>query len=47
MTGSFIRVNKILELKNFVNQSYDPVFCGIKYKYLFGLITVVGYNINF
>ena len=47
MTGSFIRVNKILELKNFVNQSYDSVIRRIKYNYLLGLIPVVIYNINF
>ena len=47
MTGNFIRANKILQIKNLVNQSYDPVILGIKYNYLLGSIPVVDYKIDF
>jgi len=48
MTGSFIAdVQNLINRKNFVSQSYDPVIPGIKYNYLLGLIPVVGYKIDF
>ena len=47
-TGSLIMgVQNLLNRKNQVTQSYDPVSRQIKYGYLLGLIPVVGYKVDF
>jgi hypothetical protein len=47
-TGSLILgVQNLLNRKNPVSQSYDPVTKQIKYGYLLGLIPVIGYKVDF
>ena len=47
-TGSLIAgVQNLINRKNPVSQSYDPVTKQIKYNYLLGLIPVVGYKMDF
>lgn len=47
-TGSLILgVQNLLNQKNPVSQSYDPVSKQIKYSYLLGLIPVIGYKVDF
>ncbi|MEI6263841.1 MAG: TonB-dependent receptor [Sphingobacteriia bacterium] len=47
-TGSLIvGVQNLLNQKNPVSQSYDPISKQIKYSYLLGLIPVIGYKVDF
>ncbi len=48
MTGTFIAgVQNLTNRKNPISQSYDPAAGKITYKYLLGLIPVIGYKVDF
>ena len=47
MNLGFDKMYKTLPIKKFVNQFDDAVIGGIKYNDLLGLISVLGYKINF